>query len=100
MSAVCLLLALLDGCSHNDKYASLGLVEVTGSVTWDNQLLSGAVVDFQSHTPGKGGSQGITDVSGQYRLMLNSSKSGVTPGETRVVMTLAPDGEDAALSVE
>jgi hypothetical protein len=86
---------LITGCvQKRSEYQSLGLVEVTGTVTLDGKPLDGVWVDFQK--PGEGGSRGITDANGQYRLMLNSEKSGVTPGEKKVRIMSVSHGEKTA----
>jgi hypothetical protein len=88
---------LTTGCGNKQPvYGSLELVEVTGTVTLDGQPLGGVSVDFQKK--GEGGSQGITNDNGYYRLMLNSEKSGVTTGEKRVRITSIPQGENAAIT--
>jgi hypothetical protein len=90
---------LMTGCSQKQsEYRSLGLVEVTGTITLDDKPLDGVSVDFQK--PGEGGSQGITNVNGYYRLMFNSEKSGVTPGEKKVRITSVSHREDNAVPAE
>jgi hypothetical protein len=85
---------LTSGCGQKQsQYGSLDLVEVTGTITLDGKPLDGVSVDFQKS--GEGGSQGITDANGHYRLMLNSAKSGVTSGEKRVRITSIASGEFA-----
>ncbi|MDR1290141.1 MAG: carboxypeptidase-like regulatory domain-containing protein [Planctomycetaceae bacterium] len=95
VAAVLSVSILITGCGQKQsQYGSLDLVEVTGTVTLDGKPLDGVLVDFQK--AGEGGSQGITDANGHYRLMLNSKKSGVTSGEKRVRITSISVGEDAA----
>jgi hypothetical protein len=84
------------GCGvKHAKYDSLGLVEVSGTVTLDDVPVSGVTVMFRSQTPGEGYSYGTTDENGHYSLQFNSEKSGVTPGEKKVWIVSAPQGEDA-----
>ncbi|QDV27822.1 transthyretin-like family protein [Aureliella helgolandensis] len=74
----------LSGCSNGltPDYSKLGLLEVSGTVTLDGDPVAGAGVFF--YEPDERYCYGITDASGRYTMMLNSEKSGVTPGEKRV----------------
>jgi glycosidase len=73
------------GCgSPTIQYGSLELVEVKGSVKLDGKPLPNALVTFRSDLLET--SSGQTDADGNYTLMLNSQKSGVTPGEKTVII--------------
>lgn len=76
-----LTLLILAGCGSNPKadYGRLQLVKAGGTVKLDGQPLSGAVISFDDLTDGSF-SCGLTDSSGNYRLQLDSVKSGVKPG--------------------
>ena len=77
-------LVSLAGCGgRQPPYASLGLVEVSGTVTMDNQPLGNVSVAFENPQT-KTFSIGRTNESGAYKLMFNSEKSGCTPG-TKIV---------------
>ncbi len=92
---------LLTGCGGpTADYAKLGLVEISGTVTLDGKPVEGAAVYF--YEPDERYCFGVTDAAGRYTAMLNSEKSGVTPGEKRVEITTAsnPLGEAAALMEE
>jgi hypothetical protein len=83
------------GCSTAPQpdYSKLGLVEVSGHVTLDGVPVPEAAVYFLE--PDDRFCFGITDSNGYYTMMLNSDKSGVTPGEKRVEIstTRNPLGE-------
>lgn len=85
---------LLAGCTADDGYAELGLVEVTGEVTLDGSPLPGARVVFESE--GGGGSEGVTDSAGKFRLRYDSEHPGCTPGLKAVRITLAGAGNEGA----
>lgn len=74
----------LVGCSTGPKadYSKLGLVEISGTVTLDGEPVSDAAVYM--YEPDERYCYGVTDASGRYVMMLNSEKSGVTPGTKRV----------------
>lgn len=82
------------GCGESEgDYSSLNLIEVTGKVTLDGNPLAGARVAFHGtdgHMP-----MGITDSSGMYRLMYDSSHPGCTPGEKVVRITKGGSEEGA-----
>ncbi len=75
-----LTLMLACGCATRPQadYRSLGLVEVAGVITLDDQPVPQAAIFFHQH--GGSYSYGITDDSGRYVAMFNSEKSGVLPG--------------------
>lgn len=88
------LVCFLTGCNFGPRadYHTLDLVDISGTVTLDGEPLEGALVTFEE--PDQTFSYGRTDASGRYRLMLNSEKSGITPGEKRVrISTTASAGE-------
>lgn len=68
------------GCTTGVKtdYGQLDLVHVSGKVMLDDKPLAGAVVEFVAENGSY--SFGVTDTLGNYRLMFNSEKSGVTQG--------------------
>lgn len=89
------LLWLTAGCNFGPRadYHKLDLVDISGTVTLDGRPLPGALVTFEE--PDQTFSYGRTDASGRYRLMLNSEKSGIVPGEKLVrISTTATAGED------
>ncbi|MFO1065940.1 MAG: carboxypeptidase regulatory-like domain-containing protein [Pirellulales bacterium] len=89
-----LLAAKLCGCNTvpQPEYEKLGLVEISGTVTFDGAPLADASIKFES--PDKTYCTGITDSSGHYRMMLDSRKSGVIPGQKIVrISSRKPAGE-------
>ena len=84
------------GCGGvKTDYSGLELQNVSGVVTLDGLPLADAVIKFEA-TDGTF-SLGQTDASGNYRLMLNSEKSGVMPGPKVVrVTTVGGVGEETA----
>lgn len=100
LAAVCLF-ALAAGCGGppSADYGSLGLVEISGTVTLDGQPLSGALVKFVA--PDETYCTGITDRSGHYTMMLDSRKSGVIPGEKLVqISSRTPPSEEGGGELE
>ena len=88
--------AAMSGCAGppGADYGSLGLVEISGTITLDGQPLSNAMVQFvdadQTYCTG------VTDSSGHYTMMLDSRKSGVIPGDKTVrISSRVPAGEGA-----
>lgn len=75
---------LLAGCSSGPvtDYSKLGLVEIGGNVSLDGAPVSGAGVFLYGEAETY--CFGVTDASGNYTVMLNTEKSGATPGEKRV----------------
>lgn len=95
------LLAVSSGCTDGpSNYEQLGIAEVSGRVTLDGKPLSNARVIFVE--PGAGfSSVGDTDSDGKYTLMLNTTQSGVAPGEKVVRITTAfSDEEDGPRQTE
>lgn len=89
------------GCGGpSADYAKLGLVEISGTVTLDGVPVEGAAVYF--YEPDERYCFGVTNSRGRYTAMLNSEKSGVTPGAKRVEITTRrnPLGEAAAMAEE
>lgn len=77
-------ITLLCGCGgQSADYASLGLVDVSGTVKLEGEPVANAVVIFDDIDKGIM-SYGLTDSSGHYSLMFNSEKSGIMPGEKAV----------------
>lgn len=75
------------GCGGpSADYSTLDLVDVEGVIKLDGEPVANAVVGFQDVTTGTE-SFGLTDASGHYRLMFDSVKSGIIPGEKRVVVS-------------
>jgi hypothetical protein len=74
------------GCDRKPEpnYGVLGLVEVSGQLLLDGLPLPEAEVRFVAEDSTY--SFGISDAQGRYRLMFDSRKSGVIPGEKRVVV--------------
>lgn len=95
--ATLLLFALVSGCDQAPKadYASLGLVEISGTVTLDGKPLEAGLVKFVA--PDETYCTGVTDSSGRYTMMLDSRKSGVIPGEKVVeISSRTPPSEGEA----
>lgn len=63
-----------------------GLVDVTGTVTFDGAPLEGATVAFIPEGPGVPAS-GITDGKGRFRLAIGSGRAGVPRGRYGVTVT-------------
>lgn len=84
------------GCGGvKTDYSNLELRNVSGVVTLDGSPLAEAVVKFEAADGTF--SVGQTDASGNYRLMLNSEKSGVMPGPKVVRITsVGGMGEEGA----
>ncbi|MEQ9409506.1 MAG: hypothetical protein RIK87_17355 [Fuerstiella sp.] len=92
---------LLAGCGGAPRadYASLGLVDVTGTVKLDGTPLAATIIAFRDLESG-GEAYGLTDEDGHYRLHFDSEEYGVTPGQkqvsistTRKVLGLNSDSE-------
>ncbi len=81
--------AFATGCG---KGSNNGCISVSGCVRLDGRPLSGASVTFYSDTAQI---PGLTDSNGRYEL-----KSGVTPGEYRVVISKMEGSEQAMLAVD
>lgn len=93
--AIGLLLTL--GCSFGPQqpdYSSIGLVEVSGTITLDGQPLPDATIYFHDK-PERLYSSGVTDANGRYTLMFDSRKSGIIPGDKtiEIVTSTNPDLE-------
>ena len=86
--SVALLCISIAACGGRSDLPSLG--NVTGTVTVDGQPVPNVTVQF---TPVEGGrtSSGITDSSGQYRLMYTADTSGAQLGKHEV--RLVPSAE-------
>lgn len=77
--------ASLTGCSatSSPNYASLGLVQVSGTVTLDGVPLSGVEVRLENVEESIY-SYGVTDDSGRFSLMFDSRTPGIIPGRKLV----------------
>jgi len=64
------------------EYEKLGLVDISGRVTLDGQPLANCTVIFEESEFLY--SSGVTDANGNYKLMFDSRKSGIAPGEKTV----------------
>lgn len=97
---VALLLYSFTGCGGvRTDYSSVDLATVRGAISLDDQPLPGATVIFEA--PDKTTSSAVTDESGNYRLMFNSEKAGVTPGPKVVrIRTSLPIEEDDSIEVD
>ncbi|GAB5403956.1 MAG: hypothetical protein Aurels2KO_21870 [Aureliella sp.] len=93
------LTSLAIGCGGGPAtdYSQLGLVQVAGKVTLDGKPVEGAAVFFFADDETY--CFGVTDSNGRYSCMLNSEKSGITPGEKRVEIssTRNPLGDAAEM---
>lgn len=75
------------GCGRPQaNYDNVELVDVEGTVLLDGAPVSGAVVQFEDAETGLK-SFGLTDGDGRYQLKFDSFKSGIIPGEKRVVIS-------------
>ena len=96
-----LLLGCMFGCGGppTADYASLGLVDIEGTVTLDGKPLPNASIRFVDTDETY--CTGVTDSVGRYKMMLDSRKSGVIPGDkTVVISSLVPAGEGSGASEE
>lgn len=76
-------LAVLAGCGQaGPDYGSLDLCAAKGTVTLDGKPLPKALVLFEAEDQTY--SYALTDDAGNYSLMFNSEKSGVTKGNKTV----------------
>lgn len=83
-----MLLGFLPGCADTSQpdYSKLGLVEISGTITMDDQPLPNVAVYFHDR-PNRVYSYGMTDENGRYTLMFDSRKTGVMPGEKEIEIT-------------
>jgi hypothetical protein len=81
-----LLAGLLTGCgsSRNPEWADT--VPVSGSVTYNGSPVEGASVTFRPDSSQDRGAVGVTDASGQFRLMTYEPNDGAIPGSFRVTI--------------
>lgn len=98
---VLMMLGAVIGCGgpSSADYASLRLVDISGTVTLDGQPLTDVAVQFidvdQTYCTG------VTDRSGRYTLMLDSRKSGIIPGDKTVrISSRVPASADAVVGEE
>lgn len=89
-SAACLASLCLCGCDSGpqSRYDTVSLVPATGKITLDGEPLAAALVSFEDPSNGTF-SCGVTDGSGNYKLQLDSVKSGVTLGRKSVRISTA-----------
>jgi hypothetical protein len=76
------------GCSPTSQpnYGKLGLVDVSGVLSFDGRPLSN--VELRLETPEDlTYSYAVTDASGRYRLSFDSRTHGIIPGRKRVVIS-------------
>src|SRR4029079_1790179 len=87
LTIVCVVTATF-GCDSGRRphYASLGLVEVSGTIKLDGEPLPDVMVAFENPED-KTFSFGKTNAAGAYKLMFNSEKSGCTQGKKVVHVT-------------
>lgn len=84
-----LVLAFCVGCEDGPAVAP-----VTGTVTQDGEVLSGAMVEFQ---PDKGApSYGYTDADGKYEIQYQTDRMGALLGHHYVSVTTAGEKTDEA----
>ena len=79
------------GCNYTTSeadYASLGLVQISGTVTLDGNPLPNAAVYFHNRAE-RIYSYGVTDANGRYSLRFDSKIMGVMPGPKEVEITTA-----------
>jgi hypothetical protein len=88
----------LVGCSGpgDADYAKLNLVDITGTVMVDGVPVEGVEVRFEDNPFQY--SFGVTDSLGNYKMMLNNRKSGVTPGSKKVRFVPKSGGSGEAAS--
>lgn len=84
--AVC---GVLVGCgpSISTDYHKLGLVDVSGQVLMEGDPLANAYIIFEADDTTY--SFAKTNGNGAYKLMLNTEKSGIVPGEKTVRIRLS-----------
>ena len=85
---------LFQGCSQNSQphYETLNLVDVSGTVRLEGKGLANIEVRFVDTEEGIY-SFGATDDQGNYKLMLDSRKSGIIPGKKRIMFVSKPKSE-------
>ena len=91
------LLVLLLGCARDGRsmidYSNVDLAEVSGVITLDGQPLPYAQVYFRD-VERDVLSFALTDRNGRYKLMFNTYKSGIEPGEKAVQIWTARGGPE------
>lgn len=94
MSFFALIASLVSGCAQNSQpdYESLNLVDVSGTVRLDGKAVANTEIRFVDMEEGIY-SFGVTDDNGNYKLMLDSRKSGIIPGKKRVLFVAKSKGE-------
>ncbi|MDR1959163.1 MAG: carboxypeptidase-like regulatory domain-containing protein [Planctomycetaceae bacterium] len=94
--AAVLIALQMTGCQTHARrdFSHLNLVEVSGTITLDGSPLPDVQVFFVDKKTNTH-SYGQTNERGEYSLLFDSTKSGVTPGEKLVRITSLPQGEEA-----
>lgn len=89
----------LGGCQVTSEpdYSELGLVEISGQLLLEGEPLSNAEIRLEDPTGSY--SFGRTNEQGKYKMMFDSYKSGVMPGEKRVVI-VSFNGDEGSLGSE
>lgn len=86
----------IQGCfvTSSPNYASLGLVPVAGTVTFDGVPLPNVEVRLEN-TEESIYSYGVTDASGRFELMFDGRTPGILPGRklVRIVARRKSEGE-------
>jgi hypothetical protein len=91
IAIVGLVLAVISGCSNND----LKLASVRGRVTLDGQPVAGVLVTFKPRELKGTTSYGLTNASGEYRLMSTRTSVGAYPGEYEINITAASESSNS-----
>jgi len=91
---VCCLVLTIVGCGGgiNTDYSGLNLVDVSGTVTLDDEPVVGAVVIFEAEDGSS--SSATTGGGGEYELMFNSEQSGVTQGPKTIRISTSMPASD------
>jgi len=87
-------LASILGCSTTSEpnYSKLGLVDLSGTLTLDGKPLGNVEVRLET-TEDFIYSYGVTDEQGKFRLMFDSRKPGIIPGNKRLMVLPKSKGE-------
>ena len=79
-----LVVLLLNGCGP----AGVPVVHVTGKVTFDGNLIDGAMITFIPNEPEGRTASGTTDENGEFLIMTQgATKAGCLPGSYRVIIS-------------
>ncbi|MFA8017842.1 hypothetical protein [Bremerella cremea] len=77
---------IFTGCAESNQAESLGAT-AEGTVLLNGSPVEGAMVTLRSADRGLPSAFGRTDADGKFQLATSTAKSGVAPGEYRVVIT-------------